>query len=537
MVRAAAAVRAAAVALVLAAALALAGCGGGGDDEEPTPPPGRALDVGWPRFGNDDDQSRFSPLATVDRDSVHRLGLAWSWAPEQMALWESFPVVAGRTLYVTTNTSQVLAFNAATGARRWTYTPQVDFFAGGAVAQQPTNRGVAVADGRVYLVTYDARLVALDAATGRELWSARVADPRSGTTGSSPPTYWEGRLIVGSSGSDARGSRGFVAAFDAEEGEELWRFWTVAEGRGGGRVWMPPTVDAERGIVYAGTGNPSPALSARPRRGCERWVSGMVALDARDGSLRWGANEVCGDVWDYDGGQPPLLYETRVDGRAVRAVGHANKSGTYWIRDAVSGRRLAPPRALIAQTTPRPRPTARGTTICPGALGGVAYGPAAHDPRSRTIFQGAVRMCMSYRTGDSELGGAPVLLGGGSARRLPGSRARGTLVALDDSSARVRWRRTLPAPLAGGVLATAGGLVFSGLDDGWLYAFDAGTGETVWRGRVGLPFGSAPLTYRVGGVQYDAIVAGGSTVTQQTGTRPGARLLVLRLGGRALPAK
>ncbi|HST42440.1 MAG TPA: hypothetical protein VLK58_23170, partial [Conexibacter sp.] len=151
MVSAAAAVRAAAVALVLAAAalaLALAGCGGGGDGEEPAPPPGRALDVGWPRFGNDDDQSRFSPLATVDRDSVHRLGLAWSWAPEEMALWESFPVVAGRTLYVTTNTSQVLAFNAATGARRWTYTPQVDFFAGGAVAQQPTNRGVAVADGR-----------------------------------------------------------------------------------------------------------------------------------------------------------------------------------------------------------------------------------------------------------------------------------------------------------------------------------------------------------------------------------------------------
>ncbi|MDW5597454.1 PQQ-binding-like beta-propeller repeat protein [Conexibacter stalactiti] len=528
--------RAAVAALVLAAALALAGCGGGGGDDA-TPPPGPPADVGWPRFGNDDDQSRFSPLAAVDRDSVDRLGLAWSWAPEEMALWESFPVVAGRTLYVTTNTSQVIAFNAATGARRWTYTPQVDFFAGGAVGQQPTNRGVAVEDGRVYLVTYDARLVALDAATGRELWSTRVADPRSGTTGSSPPTFWQGRLIVGSSGSDARGSRGFVAAFDADEGEQLWRFWTVAEGRGGGRVWMPPTVDARSGIVYAGTGNPSPALSERPRRGCERWVSGMVALDARDGTLKWGANEVCGDVWDYDGGQPPLLYETRVDGRDVRAVGHANKSGTYWIRDAESGRRLAPPRALIAQTTPRPRPSRRGTTICPGALGGVAYGPAAHDPRSRTIFQGAVRMCMTYRTGDRELGGAPVLLGGGSARSVPGRRARGTLVALDDGNGRVRWRRTLPAPLAGGVLATAGGLVFSGLDDGWLYAFDAGTGETAWRGRVGLPFGSAPLTYRVGGIQYVAIVAGGSTVTQQTGTRPGARLLVLRLGGRPLPAR
>src|SRR5205085_2020372 len=125
----------------------------------------------------------------------------------------------------------------------------------------------------------------------------------------------------------------------------------------------------------------SPALTD-VRRGCENWVSGMVALDARDGSLRWGAHEVCGDVWDSDGGQPPLLYETEVDGERVRVVGHANKSGSYWLRDAASGRRLAPPVQLVPLR--RPRPTRTGTTICPGALGGVAYGPAAHDPRGGT---------------------------------------------------------------------------------------------------------------------------------------------------------
>lgn len=525
-----------AAALIATAALLLTGCGGGSGDD-PAPPPAPVADVGWPRFGGDDDQSRFSPLAAIDRESVGRLGLAWSFEPEETALWESFPVVAERTLYVTTNTGQVLAFDAATGTRLWTYTPQVDFFAGGAVNQQPTNRGVTVERGRVYLVTFDARVIALDARDGRELWIARAGDPRDGTIGSSPPTWWDGRLIVGSAGSDARATRGFVAAFDGDDGRELWRFHTVAEGRGGGRVWMPPTVDAERGIVYAGTGNPSPALTARPRRGCERWVSGMVALDARDGTLRWGANEVCGDLWDYDGGQPPLLYETRVGARAVRAVGHANKSGEYFIRDAASGRALAAPRALVAQTSPRPRPTRRGTTICPGALGGIAYGPAAHDPASATIFQGAVRMCMTYRLGDRSLGGSPVLLGGGTARSVRGRRARGILVALDDATGEVRWRRTLPAPLAGGVLATAGGLVFSGCDDGWLYAFDAASGETVWRGRAGLAFGSAPLTFRVAGKQYLAVVAGGSTVAQQTGARVGARLLVLALGGRRLPAK
>jgi len=539
-VRAAAAARSAAAALLAAAAVALAAAGCGGGDRPATqtaaqPAPGG--DVDWPRFGNDDDQSRFSPLAAIDRDTVARLGVAWSWEPgRDNVQWESYPVVADGSLYLTTNTGQVHAFDAAGGAERWSYTPQVDFLAAAIAGQQPVHRGVAVEDGKVFLFTYDARLIALDAADGRELWSARVADPRTGTTGNSPPTVWRDRLIVGSSGSDARSARGFVAAFAIDDGRELWRFHTVAAGRGGGRVWMPPTVDARTGTVYAGTGNPSPALTGRARRGCERWVSGIVALDARDGTLRWGANEVCGDVWDYDGGQPPLLYETTAGGRRVRAVGHANKSGTYWIRDAATGRELAPPRQLIAQRRPRPRPTRRGTTVCPGALGGVAYGPAAHDPRSATIFQAAVRMCMTYTVGDRELGGAPVLLGGGTARSVPGRPASGLVVALDDADGSVKWRRTLPAPPVGGTLVTAGGLVFTGCDDGFLYALDADNGETVWRGRVGLPFGTAPLTFRVAGTQYLAVVAGGSSITGQTGARAGARLVVLRLGGRPLPA-
>jgi alcohol dehydrogenase (cytochrome c) len=503
----------------------------------PTPAPAPA-DVGWPGFGNGSDQARFSPLTQVSRATVARLGVAWSYAPgPEMAQWESYPVVVGRTMYVTTNTGQVLALDAGSGARRWTYTPRVDFLFGSRAGQlQPTNRGVTVAHGRVYLLTYDDQLIALRADDGRALWSVPVADPRGGTIESSPPTYWNGRLIVGSGGSDAAGVRGFVAAFDAASGRRLWRFWTVGPKRGGGRVWMPPTVDARSGLVYAGTGNPSPALTSGRRRGCEDWVSGMIALDARSGALRWGAHEVCGDVWDYDGGQPPLLYDARIGGRTVRAVGHANKSGTYWIRDAATGAPLAPSQALGAQTSPRPRPTARGTTICPGALGGVPYSPAALSAATRTIYQPTVRLCMTYRTGDRNPDGARILLGGGTARPPRGMVARGSMVALDADSGRVRWRRALPAPLVGGALATAGGLVFSGCDDGFLYAFDARSGATVWRGRIGLPFGTAPLTYRVDGQQYVAVVAGGSSVTSVTGTRPGARLVVLRIGGRRLAA-
>jgi glucose dehydrogenase len=520
-------------AAALAAVVAIAGCGG----DDGSSPPARPADVGWPLFGDSAEQARSSPLSTVDRDSVARLGVAWSYSPgPEMAQWESYPVVVGRTMYLTTNTGQVLALDAASGAERWSYTPKVDFLtAAGAGEPQPVNRGVTVARGRVYLLTYDERLVALRASDGSELWSRAVADPRSGAIGTSPPTYWDGRLIVGSAGSDAIHTRGFVAAYDATTGRRLWRFWTVAPGRGGGRVWMPPTVDPRSGIVYAGTGNPSPVLTGN--RGCEDWVSGMVALDARDGTLRWGAHEVCGDVWDYDGGQPPLVYDAKIDDRTVRAVGHANKSGTYWIRDAATGRELAPPRALIAQTTPRPRPSRRGARVCPGALGGIPYGPAALDPGGASIYQPTVSLCMTYRLGPDDGRGVRVQFSDGAARVAPGTVARGAMLALDSATGRVRWRRAMPAPMVGGALATAGGLVFSGCDDGYLYAFDARDGATVWRGRIGLPFGTAPLTYRVGGVQYVAIVAGGSSITSLTGERPGARLVVLRLGGRPLPAR
>jgi glucose dehydrogenase len=515
-------------AFAVAAALAAAalGCGGGSP-----------ADVAWPAFGGDRDQSRFSPLTQIDATTIARLGVAWDYRPGPgNAQWESYPVVVGRTLYVTTNTGEVVALDAVSGAVRWTYTPQVDFLAsvGAAGGVQPVNRGVTVAAGRVHLVTWDDQLITLRARDGHPLWKARIADPRTGVVERSPPAYDDGRLYVGSSGDDATRVRGFVAAFDARTGRRLWDFPTVAPGRGGGHVWMPPTVDHRTGLVYAGTGNPSPALTRARRRGCEDWVSGMIALDGRTGALRWGAHETCADVWDYDGGQPPLLFDARVGGRAVRAVGHANKSGTYWVRDAATGRSLAPPRPIVAQSSPRARPTARGTRLCPGALGGVAYSPAAISPRTRTIFQPTVRLCMVYRTASRPPDGDAVLLGGGNATVAPGTRARGSLVALDADTNAVRWRRALPAPAVGGALATASGLVFTGCDDGFLYAFDARTGATVWRGRVGLPFGTAPLTYRIDGVQYLAIVAGGSSITALTGATPGARLVVLKLDGRPL---
>lgn len=479
-------------------------------------------DVGWASFGGTPDAARYSPLAQIDRANVARLTTAWTFSQDKrLGLWETFPVVSNTTMFLTTNTGEVVALDATTGKRRWSYAPQVDFLAGGGGAEvSPVNRGVAIGAGRVYLLTYDEQLIALDARTGRRLWRTQAADTAKGYVATSPPTYAGGRLYLGSSGSDPRATKGFVAAFDARTGRRIWRTPTVAE-NGGGRVWMPPTVDARTDTVYAGTGNPSPALDAR--EGCTRWASGMVALDARTGRVRWGATEVCSDVWDYDGGQPPLVY----DSRTGRAVAHTNKSSLQSLRDARTGALLAKPKPLVAQR--RPRPDAHGKTVCPGALGGVAYSGAAYDATRRALYQPVANVCMTYRTGTGGPAGPRVSLGGGSATVDRTTPTTGAVVATDADTGRTLWRRRLPKPAVGGALATAGGLVLTGCDDGDLYALDARTGAVVKRFPIGLAFGSAPITYRINNVQYVAVVAGGSSLAPLTGARTGGKLVVLKL--------
>lgn len=502
-------------------------------------------DRDWPHFGNTADQTRYSSLTQINTTTVARLGLAWSRAEgPRLATFESDPVVVDGVIYYTTNTDQVIAARAATGQVLWRYTPLVDFsllLQGGGV-EQPVNRGVEVADGRVYLLTFDDHLIALDAANGRVLWNATVASPRDGYSEASPPTYWHGMLFVGSAEGDA-GQRGFIAAYDARTGRQVWRFFTVpapghqwvpATGHhGGGDVWMPVTVDTATGVLYAGTGNPSPDLTNQGRPGCNPWSDTIVALDARTGRLRWARTLVCPDVWDYDVGQSPILLTLRLHGHPTRVVGVGTKEGRYWLLDAANGRVLATTLLLGKQTLPRPVPTAQGVIVCPGNLGSLGYSPPAYSPATGLLYLPGMNICSRYRSAPAHENaahavGEPDL--GGTVEPAPGRRD-GFLVAIDPRSGQVRWNTPMPAPLVGGVLAMVGGLVFSGCEDGYLYAFDARTGAVRWRARLGVGFGAAPITYQVGGVQYLAIAAGGSASTALTGARTGGTLVVFKLGG------
>lgn len=484
-----------------------------------------AANVDWPLFGNNTDNTRYSPLAQITPANVSSLGYAWTQSQgANLTTLETDPIVVGGVLYYTTNTDQVRAVDAATGALRWQYTPKVNFYLAmsGGGAGVPTNRGVTVANGRVYLLTFDNQLISLQASTGEVLWNSQVADPNQGYSETSPATYWKGLLFVGGAESDS-GRQGFVAAYNATTGKQVWRYFTIPNiGQGwrktaavsGGDVWMPQVIDDKTGILYFGTGNPWPDADNSKRPGCDPWVDATVALNARTGKFIWGHSEVCNDVYDYDSHQPPMIFDVTIHGKTIHAVGHGNKSGLYFIYNAATGAVLAKTGYLGQYSHPKGAPT------CPGPLGGLEFSPPAFNPQTHMVYEPGLEACISF----AEL----------AAGKLPKINASGYMVGIDASTGKVAWKTPTPAPMLGGALATATGLVFAGSHDGNFYAFDATTGKVVWKTNVGLSFGAAPITYEVNGVQYIAIAAGGmsAAATLLPGAKIGGTLVVFKLGGK-----
>ncbi len=498
----------------------------------------------WTSSGGSNDATRFSSLAQITPSNVHRLGVAWTAQQgKNLVGWETVPVVVKGVMYYTTQTDQVRAVNAATGKLLWQYTPKVDFYrsisgGGGGVAQ---NRGVTVVNGTVYLTTFDARLVALQASTGEKLWISNVADPNAGYAESSPATYWNGLLFIGSEEGDA-GQRGFEAAFDAKTGKQVWKFYTVpkpgegwmpkAGNHGGGDVWMPSTIDPSTGLLYFGTGNPSPDFTNAQRPGCNTWVNAIVALNAKTGKLAWGYSEYCNDVWDYDSMPQPFLIDLTIHGKMTRVVAHGNKAGKFFFFEAKTGKLLASTPYISNFSTPHLKPTPQGVRVCPGTVGGIEYGPPSYNPQMTSMFEGYINSCMIYKslsTKDANSHQLGQVDSGGSAA-LDGS-VTGGLVAIDPRSGKILWRHRLTKPVGGGTLATASGLVFTGADDGKFYAFDGKTGKVLWSANTGIGFGSPPVAYAINGTEYIAIAAGGGASSGISGASEAGTLYVLKLGG------
>jgi PQQ-dependent dehydrogenase (methanol/ethanol family) len=533
--------RTAVVALAATVApLLLLGCGGTSPTALSYHPPAYS---DWPYFGRDRDNTRFAPQTQIDTSNVSHLGIAWgeSLGAEQF-LMESFPVVVGGTIYVTTSTDEVQSINAVTGHVNWIYTPAVDFSNSTGVGGYgvTVNRGVAVDDGKVFVLTFDDHLQAVSQSTGEELWSSSVVSDTTGAYETMAPTVYDGLVIVGDSGSED-GVRGLVAAYNENTGKQVWRFYTVPKAGtgwvpkegGGGTVYMPPTVDTNTGVVYVGTGNPAPAIVGTKRPGPDLYTDSILALQATTGRLVWYHQEVKHDLWDYDAESPPVLFDTKIKGKTVEAVAEAGKSGYLFILNARTGADLFPRVAFVRED--HTTPTSEGTLECPGAVGGSQYAPLAFDPEAGAVYVSGLNLCQVLTVTTKVVGGEKEF---GGDRVTPSSeKPSGTFTAVNVTNGKVLWAHNMPTPMIGGATATAGGIVFTGDQHGILYAFDAKTGKTLWTGDLGLAFGSAPVVYTVAGQEYVLAAIGGSALTASSKLGPiGAKLVALKLNGTPVPS-
>ncbi|MDB5058238.1 MAG: hypothetical protein JWO59_1710 [Chloroflexi bacterium] len=491
----------------------------------------------WPYFGRDRNNTRFSPLTQVDLTNVSKLGTAWTTSLGQFqVLSESFPQVIGNTMFVTTNTDEIIALDAVTGKVKWHYASPVDFSLSTGVGGYgvSVNRGVAVMNGKAYVLTFDDKLQAITEDTGERLWQSQVANPHLGYYETMAPTAWNGLVFVGASGSQD-GVRGFVAAYDANTGKQVWRFYTVpAPGtswvpkgiHGGGGVYMPPTIDTSTGILYFGTGTPSPVLLGTERQGPNLYSDSIVAVKASTGKLLWAYQEVPHDQWSYGAASPVAIFDATINGKKVHAVGEAGKDGHVYVLDAATGKLLFTPPAYVKVN--HPTPTTKGVISCPGTIGGSPYSPIAFSPLTHAAYVGGIDLCFKITVTKSAVGGERDFAG----TRAPVGKAFGTLSAVDVNSGNFLWKVKMATPLVGGVSVTASHILFTSGQNGIFYAVDDRTGKIVWKANVGLATGSAPVIYSVNGTEYVAIALGGSAVTgaQHLG-KLGASVMVMKLGG------
>jgi alcohol dehydrogenase (cytochrome c) len=474
----------------------------------------------WLLHGRTYSNQRYSPLEQVNAKNVQALKPVAIIQTAMPASFETTPLVVDGVMYATTpvvdGKMKIMAFNAASGDPIWETTYSLGDFK---ICCGPVNRGVAVGYGKVYMLTLDDKLLALDAKTGKKDWESKLADPRAGYSETMAPQLYDGKVIVGSSGGEWA-IRGFVAAYDAKTGKQDWR-WDSTDPKsfegdswksGGGMVWTTPAIDPERGLVIFSTGNPNPDLNGTHRKGDNLWTDSIVALDVNTGKLKWAYQEVKHDVWDYDAVSNVVLFSTKVDGKTVPAAGEAGKVGWFFIVNRDTGkliRKSAPfvPMSKNMFTTP----TKEGVDMLPGANGGAEWSPPAYSPKTHDVYILGLNQLMTFTTQPVTTLPGQIRLGS-TFKNVKGDKAEqsGTFTAINVENGKVDWQAKTPQPMMGGALATAGNLVFTGEGNGWFDAFNAKTGKKLWRYNLGAGVNAPPISYEVDGKQYVAVAAGGN---------------------------
>ena len=487
--------------------------------------------------------SRYYAAKQITTANVASLRPAFTFQTEVLESMETAPIVVDGTMYITTSYNHVYAIDPVTGKQKWHYKhkmgPVTTYCCG------PNNRGVAISGGHVFMGTLDAKLVALDAKTGKLVWDTQIADPELGYSETMAPVAVNGRILIGTNGGEY-GIRGFVKSFDAKDGKLQWTFYTIPEkghegvwavndasGRNmhrdiaaekdqlakhggdfyktlGGGVWMTPAVDLESNTAFFVVGNPSPDLYGAERPGDNLYTDSIVAVDLNTGKYKWHYQYVAHDVWDVDAVSPVILTEAKdKNGKMVKVAIHGGKTGFVYVHDRATGELIRLSEPMVPIDGMWTLPTKEGAKMMLGANGGVEWSPMAINPETRMVYAANLLQPMTYHVEASKYPGGKLWLGG-AFKTIPSEKQSGRLSAVNLDTGKVAWKFDTDEPLIGGVLATAGGLVFNGEANGLFRAFDAKNGKKLWEYQTGAGVNAPAVSYTVGGKQYIAVAAGGN---------------------------
>jgi alcohol dehydrogenase (cytochrome c) len=486
----------------------------------------------WLSYNGDYTGRRFSALHQIDRNNVDQLRAQWVFHVRQADDMEVTPVVVNGVMFVTAQ-NDAYALDARTGRTIWHYSRPISE---GLIddASQHHNRGVGVWHSRIYLETDNAHLLCLDARSGHLIWDVPYAEGNKNYGATSAPLVVNNIVLVGTSGGDD-GVRGFLAAFNAQTGKQAWRFWTIpAPGEpgssswpgklylhGGGTTWMPGTYDSELNTIYWGTSNPAPDFDGGPRPGDDLYTDCVLAIDPGSGKLKWYFQFTPHDLYDYDATETPVLLDGTYQGKPRKLLVEANRNGFLYILDRTDGKFLsATPfveklnwaKGIDAQGRPirtGVEPSPEGTLVCPGYAGATNWFSPAYNPETHLFYFLALEECGAFFTRPEEFKEGRGYYATG-VKHVSDDTRKKVLMAYDVESGQVAWRYPQVGGgwSSGGVMTTAGGVVFFGDETQSFEAVDARTGAPLWHFETGQGIHASPMSYEVNGKQYVAIAAG-----------------------------
>jgi len=503
----------------------------------------------WGVYGGDTGNTRFSDNKQVNAGNVSKLSVKWALQLGTNRSQESTPIIVGDTMYVTSSfgPKNVFAVDAKTGEVKWRYSPEIPKGVDQFACCDVNSRGVSYSDGKIFFGTLDARLIALDAKSGKELWASKVVDYTQGSVITSPPTVAKNVIVTGFGGGEY-GVRGALVGFDQKTGKELWRTQTVPSGNekgadtwkndsgkyGGGAAWFIGSYDPKLNLVYYGTSNPAPwAAAVRGNDSSEvgkftnLYTASVIAMNPDTGNIAWHYQFTPHDAWDYDGVNELVFADLPMNGKTTPVIMQANRNGFFYVIDRANGKLLSAKQFVdgvnwatgidlktgapieAPNNSKRPGLKRKASDVCPNLLGGKNWMPMSYNKVTGLVYIPTMNLCMDMEgiQEDYKRGQFYLSVNFDLGKMGPGGHGGG-LKAWDPVAQKTVWMNKNSLPFNGGTMTTASGLVFAGDIQGMFRAFDGKTGKELWKFNTGSGITAAPMTYTIDGKQYVAVVSG-----------------------------